>query len=139
MLSGPPNTIQRARKLRKEMSLPEVLLWQELRNRPDGFKFRRQHPAGPYVLDFFCFSARLIIEVDGRSHELDGRPAADAQRDAYFIARNITTLRIPAAVVLKSVHAVVDFIVTTCHAQAPLHHASHGPPPPSGEDFAGVN
>ena len=58
-------TIVRARELRRSMSLPEGLLWQELRKRPAGFKFRRQHPFGPYVLDFFCASMRLAIEVDG--------------------------------------------------------------------------
>ena len=49
------------------MSLPEVLLWQELRRRPGGLKFRRQVPMAPYTADFTCLSARLIIEVDGES------------------------------------------------------------------------
>jgi hypothetical protein len=49
------------------MTLPEVVLWQCLRQRPEGLKFRRQHPTGPYVLDFFCSDARLAIEVDGEA------------------------------------------------------------------------
>ncbi len=47
------------------MSLPEVLLWQVLRTRPSDLKFRRQHPSGAYVADFYCHEARLVIEVDG--------------------------------------------------------------------------
>jgi very-short-patch-repair endonuclease len=138
MLQGQAPAIKRARKLRSEMSLPEVLLWQELRKRPDGFKFRRQHPAGAYILDYFCHEARLIIEVDGRVHELDGKPEHDALRDTFFSAKNLLTLRIPAVNVLKSVHDVVETIVATCHERTPLHHASHGPPPPSGEDLHGA-
>ncbi|HSG34196.1 MAG TPA: DUF559 domain-containing protein, partial [Sphingomonadaceae bacterium] len=66
------------------MSLPEVLLWQRLKGSPNGLKFRRQHDAGNYVLDFYCHSARLIVEVDGVSHEMGIRPEADARRDEYF-------------------------------------------------------
>jgi very-short-patch-repair endonuclease len=61
-------TTRNARNLRRKMTLPEVILWQWLRQRPDGLKFRRQHPTGPYVLDFFCSDARLAIEVDGEAH-----------------------------------------------------------------------
>ena len=57
-----------ARKLRKDMSLPERMLWQLLRQRPGGFKFRRQHPIGPYVVDFCCLSERFVVEVDGNAH-----------------------------------------------------------------------
>ena len=60
--------IGRARQLRRSLSLPEAKLWTLLRTRPDGFKFRRQHPVGPYIVDFYCPEARLAIEVDGASH-----------------------------------------------------------------------
>ncbi|MDZ4308027.1 endonuclease domain-containing protein, partial [Allopontixanthobacter sp.] len=68
MITGPTQTVKRARKLRSEMSLPEVLLWREMRKRPTGLKFRRQHPAGIYILDFFCAKAKLAIEIDGFAH-----------------------------------------------------------------------
>ena len=74
MIQGPRKTVKRARKLRSEMSLPEVLLWSELRKRPGGFKIRRQHSAAEYVLDFYCAKMKLAIEVDGRAH--DSAPAA---------------------------------------------------------------
>jgi very-short-patch-repair endonuclease len=61
-------TVKTARRLRKGMSLPEVLLWQALRKRPAGFRFRRQFPLAPFVLDFACLESRLAIEVDGAAH-----------------------------------------------------------------------
>ncbi len=57
-----------ARKLRRDMSPPEVMVWVHLRARKDGTTFRRQHPVGPYVLDFYCPQARLAIEIDGEHH-----------------------------------------------------------------------
>lgn len=57
-----------AKRLRRAMALPEVLLWQVLRTQPGGHRFRRQAPAGDYVLDFYCAPARLAIEVDGEAH-----------------------------------------------------------------------
>ncbi|MEJ1968138.1 MAG: DUF559 domain-containing protein [Rhizomicrobium sp.] len=63
---APILTFKRARALRRKMTLPEILLWQQLRGRKlRGLSFRRQHPVGPYILDFFCASAALAIEVDG--------------------------------------------------------------------------
>ena len=59
MLQGPKSTQKLAASMRREMTLPEVLLWRELRKRPGELKFRRQHPSGRYGLDFFCASARL--------------------------------------------------------------------------------
>jgi very-short-patch-repair endonuclease len=61
--------IVQARELRRSMSLPEGLLWRELRKRPGRFKFRRQHPVGRYIADFYCPAVKLIVEVDGLSHD----------------------------------------------------------------------
>jgi very-short-patch-repair endonuclease len=60
------------------MTLPEVLLWRELRKRPDGLKFRRQQAANSYVTDFYCHSARLAVEVDGEAHNRGNAPISDA-------------------------------------------------------------
>ncbi|WP_319951606.1 endonuclease domain-containing protein [Sphingomonas canadensis] len=95
------------------MSLPEVLLWQELRKRPGGLKFRRQHPAGSFILDFFCARHRLAIEVDGEAHDRGDRPVRDQRRDAMLIAAGIRVLRIPAKEVLGDLDAVVAHIVAT--------------------------
>ena len=111
MLQGAQETVGQSRALRKQMSLPEVLLWQALRRRPGGLKFRRQHPAGPYTADFFCHEARLVIEVDGEAHERGDRPVRDAERDAWFALRRFKVMRIPAREVLKDVEAVLIGIV----------------------------
>ncbi len=116
------------------MSLPEVLLWQELRKRPGDFKFRRQNPQQGYRLDFPCLSARLIVEVDGEAHNRGDRPARDIVRDARMDSHGFETLRIPAREVLSNLDGVVTGIVTACRARGPLHRPSDGPPPRSGED-----
>jgi very-short-patch-repair endonuclease len=113
VLTGPKRTIARARKLRRQMSLPEVLLWTELRKRPGGLKFRKQHPSGPYSADFFCHEARLIIEVDGEAHERGDRPHRDLERDRWFEERKFRVLRIPAAEVLGNMEGVTAHILAS--------------------------
>lgn len=93
------------------MSLPELLLWRELRLAPDGLRFRKQHAADDYVLDFFCARANLAIEIDGQSHDMGQRPAHDAARDAWLLEKRIDTLRIPARDVLADPHGVAESIV----------------------------
>ena len=135
MLTGSGATVAKARALRRQMSLPEVLLWRELRKRPGGVRFRRQHPAGPFILDFACLAARLAIEVDGEVHGRAGNPARDEARDEWLAAQDFRTLRIPARAILDDVAAVILFILAHCQ---PLHQptpaASAGPPPRPGED-----
>jgi very-short-patch-repair endonuclease len=130
--------VPRARKLRAEMSLPEVVLWRALRERPHGLKFRRQHASGPFILDFFCSDARLAIEIDSDAHSRGDRPERDAARDVYFLKAGIKTLRIAARDVLRDVGAAVMFIIAEAKARLPLHHpaAPAGPPPRDklGED-----
>jgi len=99
-----------ARTLRRSMSLPEVILWQELRKKPDGLQFRRQHPAGPYVLDFFCAPLNLAVEIDGQAHDFGIRPKRDAIRDAWLNERGIRVLRLQARDVLRDLEAVVKAI-----------------------------
>jgi len=121
-----------ARRLRDELSLPEVLLWQQLRGRHTGAKFRRQHPIGPYVVDFCCVAVRLVIEVDGGAHDRGDRPLRDARRDAFLKENGYRVLRIAAGDILRDVGAVVAAIGAL--VASPLHHASHGPPPRAGEE-----
>jgi len=98
---GAMNTVQKARRLRRAMSLPEVLLWQALRRRQGGVKLRRQHPIGPYILDFWCPAARLAIEVDGQAHDMGERTRHDMRRDAWLSAQGVAVLRLPAVEVLR--------------------------------------
>ena len=119
------------------MSLPEVLLWRELRKRPGGYKFRRQFPQVGYTLDFACLQARLGIEVDGRAHEMGDNPQRDLERDERLASAGFTMLRIPAREVLSNLDGVIMGITVRCSELGPLHHrpAAGGPPPRSGEDL----
>ncbi len=134
MLTGPGSTIGKARELRREMSLPEVLLWRELRQRPGGFKFRRQHPAGPYILDFACVKSQLAVEVDGEVHDRGSRSIPDEARDEWLANQGYRTLRLPAREILENVEAVVELVTSHCLVQ-PLHQPAAGPPPRTGEDM----
>ena len=125
-------TVDLARKLRREMSLPEALLWRELRGEKLGFKVRRQHPIGPYVADFFVREGDLVIEVDGESHGRGEAPTLDWKRDEQFRTRGFRVLRIAAADVLRNLEGVVAMIEE--RVKTPLHHPADGPPPRAGED-----
>ena len=84
----------RARHLRKNLTVAEARLWKELRElRPHGYHFRRQAPVGRYVVDFACFSQRLIIEVDGIQHETPEGRRSDVARDADLQWRGFKVLR----------------------------------------------
>ena len=129
-----PTATRNARNLRRKMTLPEVILWHSLRRRPDGLKFRRQHPSGPYVLDFFCGDARLAVEVDGEAHSRGSQPQLDLARDQWLRAAGIETLRIPAVDVLDDADAVLRWILMQARLRLPLHHpAAPAGPPPRGE------
>ena len=135
MLTGPAQTVRLARRLRKEMTLPEVILWAELRKRPGGLKFRNQHPAGRYVVDFFCASAKLAVEIDGEVHGCGDQPDKDRVRDAWLNREGVRVIRIPATAVLEDVAAVIAYIVASIAPDQPLHRSTSGPPPRSGEDL----
>ena len=119
------------------MSLPEVLLWRLLRPRPHGVKFRRQHPIGDYVCDFFCAEQRLIVEIDGSVHDMGDRPERDIVREARLRKAGYDIVRIPAADVLRDAAGIADSLVRLCAAKPPpsgLRPATS----PRGGGFAGV-
>jgi very-short-patch-repair endonuclease len=117
-----PNAVARARKLRRQMTIPEVLLWRELKGQPRGVKFRRQHPSSEAGFDFYCLDARLVIEVDGIAHQMGDNAERDERRDGFFKAAGLDTIRIPAADVLKDVRTVADAVVELAISRLPLHH-----------------
>jgi very-short-patch-repair endonuclease len=119
MLHGPPSTQCKARQLRRSLTLPEVKLWQALRQRPGGLRFRRQHPAGPYILDFYCPAHRLAVEIDGDSHNNAAQWQHDQARDAWFATHGVLTLRIPARDVLADCDAVITRILATATTREP--------------------
>jgi very-short-patch-repair endonuclease len=110
-----------ARTLRREMTDGERLLWRKLRSEQLRFKFRRQHPLGPYVADFVCLAPRLIVEVDGSQHA--DQLAYDTKRDAFFRHHGFDVMRFPANlpfVDLQSMVAAIYNRVTELSALAPI-------------------
>lgn len=110
-LEGSTHGRSNAKRLRQQMTPPEIALWLALRRGGAGLRFRRQHPAGRYVLDFYCATAMLAIEVDGEAHARGDRPARDAVRDAWIAAQGVTALRYPATEVLRNLDGVVRQIL----------------------------
>ncbi len=102
-MRAPAVTRNRARSLRRAMSLPEVVLWQDLRAcRCNGLRFRRQYPIGPYILDFYCVELRLAVEIDGATHDHETQATHDSRRDAWLAEQGIKVMRFAAGDVLTS-------------------------------------
>ncbi len=120
-----------ARKLRRNMSLPERMLWQSLRARPGGFKFRHQHPIGPYVVDFCCLGERFVVEIDGSAHDHIDRVKFDERRVAFLKQSGFRVLRVAARRVLADALSTAEAIVA--RVANPHHQPSAGPPPRPGE------
>ena len=136
ILKTPIKQVKRARTLRRQMSLPEVLLWRALQPRPDGLKFRKQFPIEGITVDFACLSHRLIVEVDGEQHSLSDQPRRDRARDAFLKREGFEVMRIAAREVLTNLEGVIQSIVARCGEVGPLHQPAAGPPPRAGEDLA---
>ncbi|MCX5496109.1 endonuclease domain-containing protein [Kaistia dalseonensis] len=96
-----------AKSMRKAMTEAELHLWMHLRRqRLRGFKFRRQVPIGPFIVDFFCAELRLIVEIDGGQHFDDEAVAADARRTAWLQAQGYQVLRFTNRDVVQNMDGV---------------------------------
>ncbi len=108
-----PQLMERARQFRRELTPMEARLWQGLRDRRcDGHKFRRQYVLDRFIADFYCPAARLLVEVDGSSH--NGTVERDAARDAWLLAHGHRTLRVTNAEVRDNLEGVLILIAQTC-------------------------
>lgn len=96
-----------AAELRKNMTLSEQILWEYLRTKPLGHKFRRQHPISSYVADFYCHSLQLIIEVDGGIHNDQDVRLHDEVRQRSLEAEGISFLRFRNEEIEKEINAVI--------------------------------
>ena len=152
-MDAPRTTKDFAKRLRRRMTLPEVLLWRQLRGRAlAGLQFRKQHPVGPYVLDFYCHALKLAVEVDGAAHGFV--PERDERRDAWLAERGVRTLRLRAAAILQCPDGAALMIQEFARQDAPPQGSSREagegverqgpwavtpsglrPPPPAGEDL----
>ena len=117
-MRAPKESVANARRLRRNLSPPEARLWSRLRARAaEAPIFRRQHPIGPYVLDFYCSKARLAVEVDGIGHDMGDRPQRDLRRETWLRAQGVSVMRIPASQVTRAIDDVVDAIVRAAMAR----------------------
>ena len=112
--------IERARQLRKKETWAEKLMWRWLRDRRfSGYKFRRQHPVGDYVLDFFCEEARLSVELDGSQHGFPDQCKHDTDREAFLKSRGIKTLRFWNSHLRRDAQSIRDRIFNELQSCAP--------------------
>ena len=120
--------VARARELRRTATNAERLLWGHLRNRGcGGLRFRRQQPLGPFVADFYCAAAGVVVELDGSIHA--GREEEDRLRQEYIERQGLKVARFTNEQVMENLEAVVEEIARVCTATlpAPARIASGSP------------
>ena len=111
----------RAKQLRRAMTRAETLLWRHLKaDRLAGLGFRRQTPMGNYIADFVAHSCKLIVELDGESHDFEERIRHDARRDQWFASRGYHVLRFTNSEVMKNLEGVVLTIAEAAEQASPL-------------------
>ena len=99
-------------QLRQHATVPEQYFWQAVKGKQLGFKFRRQHGIGPYIVDFYCPERKLVIELDGYSHfSVEGRQY-DAQRDTYIQGLGIRVLRFSNMDVMHNLEGVLQIVLS---------------------------
>ncbi|MBX2922402.1 MAG: leucine--tRNA ligase [Chitinophagaceae bacterium] len=111
---GSEMSFENAKRMRKEPTEAEKLLWNKLKNKATGYKFRRQHPIENSIADFVCLDTWLIVEVDGGYHENTEQQQLDKERDAFLKEIGFTTLRFTNEQVIGDVEKVVKTIKATC-------------------------
>ena len=105
-------SVPQARSLRRKPTDAEALLWSELRNRDLlGFKFRRQHPVGKRILDFYCAEAKLAVELDGSGHCYDVQREEDLDREIELYEKGIRVLRFDNSDIFENLDGVLNLII----------------------------
>ena len=125
----------KARTLRRNMTDAEQMLWRELRRAGHAWRFRRQFPLPPYIVDFACIEARLIVAADGGQHS---RPGEHDYRDAALLRKGWRILRFWNNDILKNRAAVLQSIIEALGPWPSIY--PHPDPPPQagkGERFGG--
>ena len=119
--------LARAKSLRERETTAERLLWRALKRIPmEQTHFRRQVPIGPYIADFACLGARLIIEVDGPSHSFEGQEKHDIRRTQFFNAEGFRVLRFWNDAVRTDIDSVIETIFAALQEASTNLSASRG-------------
>jgi very-short-patch-repair endonuclease len=107
-----PEKTHRARSLRANATKAERKLWRRLKSKQiEGLKFRKQHPIGPYILDFYCPEVKLCIEVDGGQHNESSHIQSDATRTNFLEAHGVTVIRFWNVEIFDNLDGVVEAIM----------------------------
>jgi type I restriction enzyme R subunit len=129
-----PKLKDRARELRKAGNLPEVLFWNEVKNKQfKGYDFDRQKIIGNYIVDFYCSNCQVVIEIDGSSH--DDKVEYDAERDAFLESLGLTVIHIPVNDIMKQMSSVMNMLYehpALAGTKEPPHPPAAGTPPEEG-------
>jgi cyclase len=107
-----PLTFVRAKELRNNMTLAEMLLWRFLKAKPGGYKFRRQHPMLEYVADFFCYKLKLAIEIDGPIHDNWEVQVRDMEKQKAFKSVGIKVMRFTNNEIIHHKEMVIEKILS---------------------------
>ncbi|AQM67644.1 hypothetical protein Vca1114GL_01127 [Vibrio campbellii] len=107
-------------QLRTNMPKPEEVLWQRIRRKQLGVKFRRQHGIGRYIVDFYCAELNLVIEIDGDSHFSDEGKEKDTIRDSFMETLGIKVLRFTNEEVMKQTESVLERLFNLVRSSNPL-------------------
>ncbi len=102
---------QRKRELRNSMTKAEYMLWRHLRKNQLGYKFRRQHSFGRYIVDFYCRELKLVIEIDGDVHYDDKQKEKDIERTKYLESIGLKVKRYTNLDILYNIYRVMDDLV----------------------------
>jgi very-short-patch-repair endonuclease len=123
----------RARSLRTNFTNAERIIWWALRaHRMNGASFRRQTPIGPYIVDFVCHAARLVIEIDGGQHFQSKQEQRDARRDTYLAGKGFRVLRFNNHDVTANRQGVVETIAAAIEQEWNLKRQTRFAPAPVG-------
>jgi very-short-patch-repair endonuclease len=109
-----PPLLQRAREMRHPLTPAEAKVWQRVRNQQLGVKIRRQHPIGHFIADFYCASARLVIEIDGDTHAEPDQAEYDAARTRWLEERGYRVIRFSNNDVHANIEGVLGVIKAAC-------------------------
>lgn len=125
---------EKRRHLRNNATPAERKLWSELRrSQLDGIKFRRQQGIGPYIVDFYCPKFKLVIELDGESHNSIDAKEYDTERTQFLSLFNLKVIRFSNDEVYKNMDAVIQKILKEIHSFVPTTPQS---PPQRGGDVS---
>jgi very-short-patch-repair endonuclease len=116
-----------ARTLRKNMTDTEKLLWSRIRRKQlKGYQFYRQKTIGNYIVDFYCPSAMLVIELDGSQHYTEEGRQKDKLRDQYLIGLGFQVMRYPSTEVFSTIDGIIDEIYEQLHEESPQPPLENG-------------